>query len=106
MRFSDEADVEVFLSENLQVNVSTTDDVQEFMEINLVSEESCTMYAAPDLPESVTSSWENYDAHLICFVLSRDTWPIYLTRRWYAISFIFYDGLLREFQVGRTFQGL
>ena len=101
VQFQNTTDVERFLTQNLDMNVSSIDDVEEFMQSRISRLESCNLSV---LPESRNNNFD--DNSLYCRVLSKNTsWVISLFTNYYTIRFYFDNGILQDVNVGTYFLG-
>lgn len=96
VRFEDRGAVKNFLLENLELNVSTVEDVEAFMGQYTSRLENC---------DTSTSSNPIYDEVIYCTVLSHTTWMFVPFTRYYTIRFYFANDLLQEIVVGTWFIG-
>ncbi len=96
VRFEDRGAVKNFLLDNLEFNVSTQTDVEEFMEKHISRLGSC---------DTSIPSNTNYDDVIYCTVLSHTSWMFFPVTRYYTIRFYFVEGLLQEIIVGTWWIG-
>lgn len=105
VRFDNEREVENFLLENLEMGMSTAEDIEGFMQQYLVDFERCSIYSSSEIPRS-NRVLENFDEEFLnCEVFSHTAWRFYPVTQYYIIDFYFSDARLQDVTVDDYFLG-
>ena len=91
-RFEDETDVMRYLNENLEIGVSTEEEVYILLEDHLDTPNFCDEIR--DYPLA-----NEYDEILTCAFMARPSWRGAIYSSWYGISFYFNNDILGDIEV-------